>query len=48
MTKIMQDKTVIITGTNRGMGKTMVECFAMNGANVWAHARELTQEFREF
>lgn len=48
MVKLMQNKTVIITGTRRGMGKTMVESFAANGADIWAHARELTQEFQEF
>ena len=41
-------KTVFITGTNRGLGKAFVETFAANGANVIAHARKETSEFREF
>lgn len=36
---------VIITGTNRGIGRVMVEEFAKNGANIWAHARKETPEF---
>lgn len=41
-------KTAFITGTNRGLGKAFVETFAANGANVIAHARKATSEFREF
>ena len=36
---MLKDKTVVITGTSRGMGKKMVELFAQNGANIIAHAR---------
>ena len=35
----------IITGSNRGIGKAMVEAFAKSGANVWACARNSTPEF---
>lgn len=35
---------VIITGSNRGIGKAMVETFAASGANIWACARKLTPE----
>jgi 3-oxoacyl-[acyl-carrier protein] reductase len=45
---LLKDKNVIITGTNRGIGKAMVEEFARNGANIWAHARKETPEFTEF
>lgn len=48
MEKLLVGSTAIITGTSRGMGKTMVETFASNGANVLAHARILTPEFQEF
>ena len=44
----LEGKTVFITGTNRGLGKAFVETFAANGANVIAHARKETPEFREF
>ena len=40
--KMLLGKTIIVTGTSRGMGKTMVELFAQNGANVIAHARSHT------
>ena len=43
----LKDKNIIITGTNRGIGKAMLEEFAKNGANVWAHARKETPEFVE-
>lgn len=39
---MLENKTVIITGTSRGMGKAMVELFAENGAIVIAHARNHT------
>ena len=35
---------IIITGSNRGIGKAMVEAFAASGANVWACARKATPE----
>ena len=41
----MANKNVIITGSNRGIGKAMVEAFAASGANVWACARKSTLEF---
>lgn len=36
---------VIITGSNRGIGKAMVEAFAATGANIWACARKTNPEF---
>jgi len=39
---------VIITGSNRGIGKAMVEVFAKAGCNVWACARKQNPEFEEF
>lgn len=47
MKKLLEGKSVIITGTRKGMGKEMVEACAIHGANVWAHARSLTPEFEE-
>lgn len=36
---------VIITGSNRGIGKSLVEAFANAGYNVWACARKATPEY---
>ena len=46
--KLLDGKTIIVTGTARGMGRCMVEIFAENGANVIAHARIETSEHREY
>lgn len=46
--KILVGKNIIVTGTARGMGKSMIEIFAANGANVIAHARKETQEHKAF
>lgn len=42
---MLKNKNVIITGTNRGIGKAMLEEFAKSGANVFAHARKETADF---
>ena len=39
---------VIITGSNRGIGKAMVEAFASTGANIWACARKTNPEFESW
>ena len=41
----LKDKNIIITGSNRGLGRAAVEAFAAEGANVWACARKETPEF---
>ena len=38
----------IITGSNRGIGKAMVETFAAAGYNVWACARKATPELESW
>lgn len=43
---MLKGKTAFITGTNRGLGKAYFEEFARNGADVVAHARKDTDEFR--
>lgn len=45
---MLNSKNVFITGSNRGIGKAIVEEFAKNGANIIAHARKETTEFIEF
>ena len=48
MERILEGKSIIVTGTAKGMGKQMVETFAKNGATVFAHARNETAEHRAF
>lgn len=36
---------VIITGSNRGIGKAILEKFAGNGWNIWAHVRQKNETF---
>lgn len=42
---LLAGKNVVITGSNRGIGRAMLEEFALNGANIWAHARVETPVF---
>lgn len=42
------NKTVLVTGSNRGIGKSIVEKFVEEGANIIACARKETPEFLEF
>jgi 3-oxoacyl-[acyl-carrier protein] reductase len=42
---LLQGKTAIITGCARGIGKSILETFAQNGANIWACSRKPTDEF---
>lgn len=39
---------VIITGCNRGIGKSLVDTFAKAGYNIWACARKSTPEYEEW
>ena len=48
MSKLLEGKNIIVTGTAKGMGKQMVKTFAENGANVFAHARTETEEHKAF
>lgn len=48
MNMILSGKTIILTGTARGMGNKMVEVFSSLGANVFALARTETDEHRKY
>jgi len=45
---LLKDRNVTITGANRGIGKALVECFARQGANIWACARKADESFSKF
>lgn len=41
----MQTKNAIITGTNRGIGKALVEAFSDGGYNIWACIRKANPDY---
>lgn len=48
MEKLLIEKTAFITGCNRGIGKSILEEYAKNGANIFAHARCESEEFLQY
>jgi 3-oxoacyl-[acyl-carrier protein] reductase len=44
-TKLLIGKNAVVTGCAKGIGRSIVEVFAQNGANIWACARKRTDEF---
>lgn len=42
---LLQHKVAVITGSNRGIGKAVLEVFAANGADIYACARQESDEF---
>jgi len=42
---LLKNKTAVITGSNRGIGKEILRLFSENGANIFACTRDLTEEF---
>lgn len=45
---MLKDKTSVITGCNRGIGRAILEDFAKNGSNVFAVIRNENQAFTSF
>ena len=46
--KSIKNKNVVITGCNKGIGKSTLEYFAKNDANIFACVRSNTESFRKF
>jgi len=46
--KLLQNRTVVITGCNRGIGKAAVELFAENGANLICCIRKENETFQSY
>ena len=45
---LLQNKTAVVTGCNRGIGKKILEVFSANGARVFACVRNIDEEFKSF
>ena len=46
--KSIKNKNVVITGCNKGIGKSCLEEFAKNGANIFACIRSNNSKFKKF
>lgn len=46
--ELFKDKTVLVTGCNRGIGKTLLQRYAAEGADVIACVRNKSSEFSDF
>ncbi len=44
---LLQNKTAIISGCNRGIGKAVLEIFAESGADIFACVRKESEEFSD-
>ena len=45
---LIQNKTAVITGCNRGIGKKILEVFSANGATIFACVKNVSEEFKTF
>ena len=45
---MLQGKTALVTGCNRGIGKAIIEKFAKDGANLITVTRTQSTEFDDF
>ena len=43
---LLQNKTAVVTGCNRGIGKKILEVFSANGATIFVCVRNITEEFK--
>ena len=44
---MLKNKTALITGSNRGIGFSLLEKFATEGCNIYAHSRKTNIEFEK-
>jgi 3-oxoacyl-[acyl-carrier protein] reductase len=42
---LLQGKTAVITGCSRGIGRSILELFAQNGADIWACSRTAPESY---
>jgi 3-oxoacyl-[acyl-carrier protein] reductase len=45
---LLQNKTAVVTGCNKGIGKKILEVFSANGATIFACVRNITEEFKAY
>lgn len=45
--KLLKGKTAIVTGANRGIGRSITDVFARNGADIFACARKRSDAFEK-
>jgi len=43
---LLQNKTAVVTGCNRGIGKKILEVFSSNGATIFACVRDVDDKFK--
>ena len=43
---LLKNKTAVITGCNRGIGKEILNIFSENGAKIFACVREIDEKFK--
>ena len=45
---LLKKKNAVVTGCNRGIGRSVLEIFSKNGANVFACVRRIDEKFKIF
>ena len=45
---LLQNKTAVVTGCNRGIGSKILEVFSANGATIFACVRNNDEEFKTY
>ena len=43
---LLKNKSAVITGCNRGIGKKILEVFSENGADIFACVRKIDKKFK--